>query len=186
MTKSPKFERISSSYLIEEETICGYKAENYYPVQIGQVFNHRYKAIGKLGYGSSSTVWLCRDLCKEKDEAEYIALKVYINSSKAHRELAIYKYINRLKLEHGGRDHVRKLLDSFDIEGPYGTHICLVHQPLGISFDELRELTPDGVFGVDLIRQTIRHILAGLQFLHEVEVIHTGEEAKAFKCELIL
>ncbi|KAI9823354.1 MAG: hypothetical protein M1819_001362 [Sarea resinae] len=172
MTTSPQFERIDPSCRIEEETLRDYKAERYYPVQIGQVFNDRYKVIGKLGYGSASTVWLCRDLHEENG---YVALKVYVNSSKVHRELPIYKHINSLQLEHGGRAHVRKLLESFELEGPHGRHICLVHQPLGISFDELRELTPDGVFGVDLIRQTIRHILAGLECLHEAHVIHTGK-----------
>lgn len=173
MAKAPSFERIDPSFLVEEETVHGYKAEHYYPVQIGQLFNDRYRTIGKLGYGSASTVWLCRDLRKQND---YVALKVYINSSKVHRELPIYNHINGLLSEHEGRDHVRKLLESFEIEGPHGKHICLVHQPLGVSLGELRKVTPDGVFGVDLIRQTLRHILVGLQFLHEeAHVIHTGE-----------
>lgn len=47
---------------IEEETLPGYLAERYYPVRLGEVSQSRYKVIAKLGYGSSSTVWLCRDL----------------------------------------------------------------------------------------------------------------------------
>ena len=152
---SPHFETIDPTIPVEEETIRGYKAQHYYPVKIGQVFNDRYRTIGKLGYGSASTVWLCRDLRKQN---EYVALKVYTNCSKVHRELPVYKHINALHSEHDGRDNVRKLLQSFEIEGPDGRHICLVHQPLGISLGELRKLTRDGVFGVDLIRQTLRHI----------------------------
>lgn len=53
---------IEPSILVEEESIPNYKAQRYYPVRIGEVFNERYQVIGKLGYGSSSTVWLCRDL----------------------------------------------------------------------------------------------------------------------------
>lgn len=56
------FDLIDPSVLIEEETIPNFKAQRYYPVSAGQVFNDRYEAVGKLGYGSSSTVWLCRDL----------------------------------------------------------------------------------------------------------------------------
>ena len=71
---------------------------------------------------------------------------------------------------------MRKMYDSFEVEGPHGTHICLIHQPLGISLGELKELTPDGLFSADLARQTLRCILTGLQFLHkEAEVIHTGK-----------
>jgi serine/threonine-protein kinase SRPK3 len=56
------FDVIGSSYLFEEETLPGYRASSYYPVNIGEVFAGRYQAVVKLGFGSSSTVWLCRDL----------------------------------------------------------------------------------------------------------------------------
>lgn len=61
------------------------------------------------------------------------------------------------------------MYDSFALQGPHGTHFYLVHQPLGISLGELKELTPDGLFSPKLIRQTLRCILAGLQFLHKSE-----------------
>jgi len=47
---------------IEEERIPGYKAGNFYPVRLGEVFKSRYQVVAKLGFGTSSTVWLCRDL----------------------------------------------------------------------------------------------------------------------------
>ena len=171
--RSPNFERLDPSSLVEEETLRGYRAKHCYPVRIGQIFNDCYEVIGKLGYGSASTVWLGRDLHKEN---EHVALNVYIHSSKFRRELPIYEHINTLRSEHGGSDRVRKFLESFEIEGPHGKHICLVHQPLGISLADLRELTPEGFFGLDLIKQTLRDLLGGLQFLHEeAHVIHTGE-----------
>lgn len=46
----------------EEEELPLYKPENYYPVDIGEVFVSRYQVVSKLGYGTSSTVWLWRDL----------------------------------------------------------------------------------------------------------------------------
>ena len=173
MSTSSHFERIDPSYLVEEETVSGYNPKHYYFVKLGEVLYERYKIIGKLGFGSASTVWLCRDL---QEQHEYVALKVYINSSKYHRELPIYEEINNLQTIYEGRKYVRKMYDSFELQGPYGTHICLVHQPLGISLGELKGLTPDGLFSPELIRQTLRCILTGLQFLHkEVRVIHTGK-----------
>lgn len=53
---------ISSDVTMEEEMLKFYEPEQYYPVHIGQVFQSRYQAVGKLGYGAYSTVWLCRDL----------------------------------------------------------------------------------------------------------------------------
>ncbi|KAI6911462.1 kinase-like protein [Hortaea werneckii] len=170
-TTKPFFRRIDSSYVVEEETLSGYQSRHYYPVRLGDVLNDRYKVIGKLGFGSASTVWLCRDLQKQY---KYVALKVYINSSKYHRELPIYEEMNDLQSTHEGQKYIRKTYDSFELQGPHGRHICLVHQPLGISLGELKELTPDGVFSAELIRQTLRCILSGLQFLHkEARVIHT-------------
>lgn len=48
--------------LMEEETLPHYKAEQYYPVNIGDIYGARYQVGGKIGYGAYSTSWLCRDL----------------------------------------------------------------------------------------------------------------------------
>lgn len=59
---SSGWDNINTSLLVEEELIPTYRIEKFYPVHIGEVFNDRYQVVGKLGYGSSATVWLCRDL----------------------------------------------------------------------------------------------------------------------------
>lgn len=172
-TDSPKFDRIDPSLLVEEERLPGYKPERYYPVHVGQVFNERYKTIGTVGAGTASTVWLCRDLQKADN---WVALKVYVNTSKADRELLVYEHINNLRSTHDGKDNVRKLLDSFEIDGPHGTHICLVHEPLGANFGEIRDVDDDKVLPAALIRLWFRKIHRGLEFLHqEAKVIHTGK-----------
>jgi serine/threonine-protein kinase SRPK3 len=53
---------IPASEKAEEETLPGYVATRYYPVRIGQIFRDRYQVVGKLGFGTTSTVWLARDL----------------------------------------------------------------------------------------------------------------------------
>lgn len=55
------FAQLDSTRKIEEEDLPFYNPEDYYPVQIGEVFESRYQVVSKLGYGGSS-VWLCRDL----------------------------------------------------------------------------------------------------------------------------
>jgi serine/threonine-protein kinase SRPK3 len=163
---------IEPSLAVEEETVRGYKAEHYYPVQIGHVFQDRYRVIGKLGYGSASTVWLCHDL---RDGKQYVALKVYINCSRMHRELPIYTHINNIHLQHGGRMNLRRLLDSFEINGPNGKHPCVVHEALGMNLEELRDLVPGREFASDLVRESLRDVLRALHFLREeAHVIHTG------------
>lgn len=158
------YERLDPSIPVEEETLDGYRAESYYPVVLGAVFHERYKTLGKLGYGSASTVWFCEDVRKQN---EYVALKVYVDDSKNHRELAIYEHINSLESEHHGRNDVRKLLDSFEISGPHGKHICLVHQPKGVSLYEFRARArrhmPKWVIPAGAVREFMRPVLTGLQ-----------------------
>lgn len=163
---------IEPSHAIEEETVRGYKAEHYYPVEIGHVFNDRYRVVGKLGYGSASTVWLCHD---SRGEKHYVALKVYINCSRMHRELPVYAHINNIHSQHGGRMNLRRLLDSFEVNGPNGKHHCLVHEALGMNLEELRDLVPGREFTSDLVRESLRDVLRALHFLREdAHVIHTG------------
>ncbi len=48
--------------LIEEHITPRYCAQHYYPVQLGEIFNDKYQVVFKLGFGTSSTVWLARDV----------------------------------------------------------------------------------------------------------------------------
>jgi serine/threonine-protein kinase SRPK3 len=59
---SSGYEAIDPSQRVEEERLPFYNREDYYPMRIGAVIKDRYQVVAKLGYGTSSTVWLCRDL----------------------------------------------------------------------------------------------------------------------------
>lgn len=56
------FEVIDPSQKVEEEQLPLYKRDEYCPMRIGEVLMDRYQILAKLGYGSTSTVWLARDL----------------------------------------------------------------------------------------------------------------------------
>lgn len=71
------FEELPLQKRIEEETIPNYKAERYYTVRLGEVFNSRYQVVAKLGFGTASTIWLCRDL----EENRLLTLKVCMGRS---------------------------------------------------------------------------------------------------------
>lgn len=56
------FTTINTDQLVEEEELPDYRADRFYPIQLGTIFRNRYQLVAKLGFGSSSTTWLARDL----------------------------------------------------------------------------------------------------------------------------
>lgn len=56
------FDIIQSDQKVEEEELPDYKAHRFYPVRLGEIFQNRYQTVAKLGFGSSSTIWLSHDL----------------------------------------------------------------------------------------------------------------------------
>jgi len=83
--------------------------------------------------------------------------------------------MNSVETKHPGRNFIRKLLDHFYIQGPHGRHVCLVHEPLGVSADVLMKMSPGHVMTLDDMKPGIRQLLVALDFLHsECHIIHTG------------
>lgn len=56
------FDVIDNDRKIEEEELPEYDPDHFYPVRLGEIFDGRFQTVTKLGYGSSSTIWLARDL----------------------------------------------------------------------------------------------------------------------------
>ncbi|KAJ5320451.1 hypothetical protein N7508_000734 [Penicillium antarcticum] len=84
-TSSPVFYHIPSSDLIEEETITGYVAAHYYPTQIREIIPDRYQIVGKLGFGSCSTIWLARDM--RLQVKQNVSLKMFIKLKELDKQL---------------------------------------------------------------------------------------------------
>ncbi|KAI9042672.1 uncharacterized protein KD926_005278 [Aspergillus affinis] len=166
------FKTIDIDQLVEEEELPDYRAERFYPVRLGEVLQNRYQIIAKLGFGTSSTVWLARDL---KDH-QYVTLKLYVHTSLVHRELPFYHHIASRMEEgsHPGRGNVRRLLDSFEVTGPQGKHVVLVFQPAQMSLRDMKLVFRRDGFDEDFVRGAITELLKALDFLHtHGEIVHT-------------
>ena len=77
--------------------------------------------------------------------------------------------------------HVITLLDSFDHQGPNGTHLCLVLEVMGASVEAMIEELPQNSpmrFGHVsrypkwMAKRVLTHMLRGIAFLHSRDVIH--------------
>ncbi|KAK2051206.1 protein kinase [Colletotrichum caudatum] len=167
---SVDFKAIPADQKIEEETLPGYKPENYYPVRLGEVFESRYQVVAKLGYGTGSTVWLCQDLSNEN---KLSTLKVCVVGEDASNELAVSSHIKSIDADHPGKARLRTVMESFQIQGPSEHHQCLLFSPLGMTYTEFRKHFPGNGISTDLLRQSLLMILLGLDFLHQAGVVHT-------------
>ncbi|PKY01492.1 kinase-like protein [Aspergillus campestris IBT 28561] len=167
------FETIDIDQPVEEEELPGYKADRFYPVTLGEVFQSRYQIITKLGFGTSSTNWLARDLISH----QYVALKLYVHTSLVHRELVVYDHITRRMAEtsHRGRGNIRWLFDSFEVSGPQGLHVVSVFEAAQMSLRDMRSFffQRDGFFE-EFVQGAIIELLKAVDFLHTYgEVVHT-------------
>ena len=59
---SSGFRIVDASEILEEERFDEFRAGQYYPVEIGDIYASKYQILGKLGFGTTSTVWLARNL----------------------------------------------------------------------------------------------------------------------------
>ncbi|KAG6215641.1 hypothetical protein E4U34_005568 [Claviceps purpurea] len=171
---SEGFAVIPADERIEEETLPNYATSQYYPVTIGEIFRARYQVVGKLGFGTTSTVWLARDL----SERRHVALKLYIGSGSMVRsldnEINAYKRIENSSIKHPGRSAVRALLDSFHVDGPHGSHQCLVHPPLWDSVFGFRHRNPMRRFPGQIMALVLERLFQALDLLHqECHIAHT-------------
>lgn len=177
----------------EEERLPGYSHEQFYPIHIGDTLKSRCVVVGKLGYGASSTVWLCRDttyVCIARKQIlvadymtcsndEFVAIKVYVKTSQhyVHLEQLAYDHLSSIQSAHPGRRGIRDLLDWFHLPATDGSrHYCLVHQPLHTTlFDLQRFGGSPRPFPEDLVKGSILSLLETLDFLHtEASMTHCG------------
>ncbi|GAW21458.1 hypothetical protein ANO14919_109770 [Xylariales sp. No.14919] len=163
------FEIIDPSKNIEEEGMSVYKPEIFYPVRLGEVFQNRYQVVAKIGFGSSSTIWLGHDL---RDHT-HVSLKVHINTIQNNRELKVYEHIKKHATSLGPY-HIRAVRESFKIQGPHGNHDVIVQMPLSITMADFQHSMPGQVFPPAIVKGALEQVILSLDFLHsDAHVIHT-------------
>ncbi|KAF1979466.1 non-specific serine/threonine protein kinase [Bimuria novae-zelandiae CBS 107.79] len=158
----------------EEENLPWYSPDQFYPVTIGEVLDSSYRVLGKLGYGAHSTVWLCRHIRDRRFVVVKVCTRDGHQSARVSRELRFYEHVSSLKADHHGQSFIRGLLGTFEITGPTGQHLCLVHPPMHMTVRDLQYMKPSRRLNEPLLRWTLSNVLSALTFLHEqAEVIHT-------------
>ncbi|KAK2839345.1 hypothetical protein FQN49_006230 [Arthroderma sp. PD_2] len=176
------FNIIPATEVLEEEHYEEFTAGNYCPVNIGDVYaSNTYQILGKLGFGSTSTVGLLVTYSMVAFENRgYFALKVFTRNhgETCQSELKTYEAIDKANPSHPGHKHVRTAVGMFAVERPGGYHQCLVQPPMWDSWRDLLYRNPTGRFSVELLKGGLRHLLLALDYLHtECKLVHTDIKA---------
>ncbi|KAI9673401.1 MAG: hypothetical protein M1817_002863 [Caeruleum heppii] len=155
----------------------------FHPVDVDDVVDDRYKVVRKLGYGSYSTVWLAEKISNK----DYVAIKIVkADYSKRSKELEILRFINGIGKSEEGTSYLPVLLDDFYIQGPNGSHLCLVLPVMGPSLRMLKDVeairpsteydasieSEDYPVPISMSRSISKQILLALDCLHRHGIVH--------------
>ncbi|SBT00731.1 serine/threonine protein kinase, putative (SRPK1), partial [Plasmodium malariae] len=164
----------------------------YHPVKINEIYNERYRIEGKLGWGHFSTVWVATDL--KSKPLKFVAIKIqkgsesYTESAKCEINYLKTVKVNSfdaswVELKEQQRERlfhynmtkgVVSFIDSFEHNGPNGTHVCMVFEFMGPNLLSLIKYYDYKGIPLNLVRKIATHVLIGLQYLHDVcKIIHS-------------
>lgn len=91
------------------------------------------------------------------------------------KEFHILQHISDPSSRHQGQNFVRKLTDSFNVQGASGSHLCLVMEPLREPLSAYRNRYTGGAIPPNVLKFLVKMILEAMDYLHsECHVIHAG------------
>ncbi|KAL4940228.1 hypothetical protein BDV06DRAFT_197124 [Aspergillus oleicola] len=163
--------------LVDEEICPDYNPAAFHPAKPGQVLAKNYQLLAKIGWGSQSTVWLARDISRNKWQSEEtVALKIINNDNtdEAQHERMIERLVAERDPSHRGNVILRTSLDSFELNGPEGKHMCLVYEPMREPLWILQKRFINQNLPLPIAKAYIYILLNGLDYLHSsCKVVHT-------------
>ena len=155
------------------ETLNNYRPGDYHPIQIDDRLHKRYRIVHKLGHGTFSTVWLALD----EWSSDYVAVKVGTADADT-REIDI---LSQLTAGVANRSHdthmasmISRVIDRFPLDGPNGTHPCLVTIPARCSLMDSKEASDSRLFKLDVARSLAAQLAIDISLVHSQGYAHGG------------
>jgi serine/threonine protein kinase len=161
--------------VIRQVETLNYKLGGFHPVHLGDQFKKdRYCVIHKLGHGGFATVWLARDVVRNR----YVALKIL--AARVSRDCPEVEILRRLRLgaEIKGKAYVMSMLDHFWITGPNGKHLCVVSRVAGPSIKQFNDCPGESSgsrrLRARIARKVALQVTQGLSYIHSTGTVHGG------------
>lgn len=155
--------------------MANYRKGGFHPLHIDDVLHSRYRVVNKLGYGAYATVWLVDDL----KEGRCAALKILAAEvSKPVSEVAVLHHLKRRQSKNADstpQDFLMQFWDDFEIEGPNGTHQCIVTEVLGPSIGtDVDEIYNEEWYPINIAKELVAQVIRAVAYLHSCGVVHGG------------
>lgn len=123
----------------------------------------------------------CHTLLTTPRNHRYLTLKVHVRGKGPNPEIELSNYMKSIKEIHGGEAFVRRAIDSFYLDGPHGTHCCILYEPTGINISEFIHRLEGLALPRQLVHPMIRYVLIGLDYLHQLNIVHTGKPYSSYQ-----
>lgn len=145
-------------------------SEGNYMIRLNDQIEFRYEILRVLGTGSFGNVVLCTDhKYSNRTQKRQVAIKIIKNeldwSLQAVSEIKMLKY---LSLRGSVNKYLLNYCDHFHFRG----HMCIVTEVLSINLYTFLELLNFLGVSLKLLKSFAKKILKGLQYIHEMKVIH--------------
>ncbi|RJE23227.1 Protein kinase domain protein [Aspergillus sclerotialis] len=153
----------------EAESLERYRPGGYHPLVIGDTVKDRYRIVHKLGHGTYSTTWLCRD----GQSNSYVALKVGTGDSN-FQEADVLGHLNSSgpSLHHPGRAMMPTIQDRFILDGINGSHPCYVTVPAMCSISSAKDGSNNRLFKANTARSIIAQLVLAVAYIHDMGIVH--------------
>jgi hypothetical protein len=180
--------RPSMSELAGLEDLARYCPGGYHPVNIGDIFaygGYTLTVLHKLSHSAKFTIWLVQDSRNNRK----LAFKI-LTADASHGEGSEFDVAEHLKKQkdtrrktrsnkHPGEDFVMDVIAAFWINGPNGSHKCILSNVLGPRVSGVRSVS--GRLSPAVVRKIIPQIAKGVSYLHSIGVVH-GSKQTVLSC----
>lgn len=164
-TDRPRYKHID-----DVERLDYYYEGGYHPIQIGDNVHKSYRIVHKLGQGSYSTIWLARD----ERQSKYVAIKVGTAAS-SRKEIDVLTHLAGSRVSQDfATAFIPPLLDHFEIQGPNGSHPCIVTSPAMCSFADAILASDYRPFQIDVARSLAAQLAMAVAYMHRAGFVHGG------------